>query len=171
MEKYGISQPITPISCGQNYTLDLSLLIGHKLWCIVTGDFIKPTKEKDENDTKFTDRLEGWDSKNHHIITWFRNTSVLIITLQRKSRISWLIGIKPLDLPIIISYGLHFTVLNKDLVNLSMISLLKSNQFGINYLKPKSVKITCISSKYSWHYDLNMNLSKPLFYFGIHSLH
>uniref|UniRef100_A0A6N2MZ92 Uncharacterized protein n=1 Tax=Salix viminalis TaxID=40686 RepID=A0A6N2MZ92_SALVM len=132
-----------------------NFLIGHKLWRIVTGDIIKPTKEKDETDTKFADRLEEWESKNHQIITWFCNTSVpaihiqlQIMTLQKKSGISWLIDIKPLDLPIIISYGLHFIVSNKDLVNLSMIFLLKSNQFGINYLRPKSVKITCISSKY-----------------------
>jgi hypothetical protein len=67
------------------------------------------------------------------------------MTLPKKSRISWLIGIKPLDLPTIISCGLHFIVPNKDQVNLLMIFLLKSNQFGIKYLMPTLVRITCIN--------------------------
>ena len=38
--------------------------------------------KRDESDTKFADRLEDWDSKNHQIITWFRNTSVPAIHIQ-----------------------------------------------------------------------------------------
>jgi hypothetical protein len=86
MEKPDISQPITIVLSGSNYNLWIqgmkSFLIGHKLWRIVIGDITKPTKEKDESDTKFANRLEDWDSKNHQIITWFRNTSVPAIHIQ-----------------------------------------------------------------------------------------
>ena len=53
-------------------------LIRRKLWRIVTGDITKPTKQdKDkEEDSKFIERLEDWDSKNHQIITWLGNTSI-----------------------------------------------------------------------------------------------
>ncbi|KAJ6392554.1 hypothetical protein OIU84_026837 [Salix udensis] len=86
MEKSGISQPIATVLSGSNYNLWIqgmkSFLIGRKLWRIITGDITKPTKEQDETDTKFADRLEDWDSKNHQIITWFRNTSVPAIHIQ-----------------------------------------------------------------------------------------
>ena len=86
MGKHDISQPITTISSGSNYNLWIqgmkSFLIGCKLWYILTGDITKITKKTDESDTKFVDRLENWDSKNHQIITWFRNTSVLAIHIQ-----------------------------------------------------------------------------------------
>jgi hypothetical protein len=62
MEKLDISQPITTILFGSNYNIWIqgmkSFLIGRKLWRIVTRDITKPTKEKDESDTKFTNRLE-----------------------------------------------------------------------------------------------------------------
>ena len=93
--------------------------------------------------------------------------SLQIMTLQKKSGISWLIGNKPLDLPTITSCGLHFIVSNKDQVNLLKIFLFKSNQFEIKYLRPTLVRITCISIRYLWLYDLNMNLLEPLFYIGI----
>ena len=59
-----------------------SLLKGRKLWCFVTSHFPKPTKQKDEDDNKYLDRLEDWDSKNHQIITWLQNTSIPSIHLQ-----------------------------------------------------------------------------------------
>ena len=69
MEKSDISKPIATILTGLNYNLWVqgmkSFLIGRKLWCVVTGDIIKPTNEKDEIDAKFTDCLEDWDSKSH----------------------------------------------------------------------------------------------------------
>lgn len=86
MEKPEISTPITTILTGSNYNVWVqgmkSFLIGRKLWRIVTGDITKPTKEKEETAAKFADRLEDWDSKNHQIITWFRNTSVPSIHVQ-----------------------------------------------------------------------------------------
>uniref|UniRef100_A0A2N9E267 Reverse transcriptase Ty1/copia-type domain-containing protein n=1 Tax=Fagus sylvatica TaxID=28930 RepID=A0A2N9E267_FAGSY len=48
---------------------------GHHLWHYVTGEIQAPVRSKDEDDTKFTDRLEDWDCKNHHIITWFRHST------------------------------------------------------------------------------------------------
>uniref|UniRef100_A0A6N2NEZ0 Uncharacterized protein n=1 Tax=Salix viminalis TaxID=40686 RepID=A0A6N2NEZ0_SALVM len=47
-----------------------NFLIGHKLWRIVTGDIIKPTKEKDETDTKFADRLEEWENYDSAKEVW-----------------------------------------------------------------------------------------------------
>ncbi|KAG6787115.1 hypothetical protein POTOM_008746 [Populus tomentosa] len=88
MEKLDISQPITTVLSGLNYNLWIqgmkSFLIGRKLWRILTGDITKPTKETDESDMKFADRLEDWDSKNHQIITRFRNTSVPAIHIHLK---------------------------------------------------------------------------------------
>jgi len=59
-----------------------SFLIRRKLWRIVTGDITQPIIAADEPEDKFADRLEDWDSKNHQIITWFRNTSVPAIHVQ-----------------------------------------------------------------------------------------
>ena len=59
-----------------------SLLKGRKLWRFVTSYFPKPTKQKDEDDNKYLDRLEDQDSKNHLIFTWIRNTSVPSIKHQ-----------------------------------------------------------------------------------------
>ena len=58
---------------------------GHKL-CVVflkAGDFgtillvmlFYPQQRDNESLEAFIDRLDDWDSKNHQIITWFRNTS------------------------------------------------------------------------------------------------
>jgi hypothetical protein len=87
MEKTEIVKPITTTLTGQpNYNIWVqgmkSFLIGRKLWRIVTGDVVKPTREKDESATKFAERLEDWDNKNHQIITWLRNTSVPSIHIQ-----------------------------------------------------------------------------------------
>ena len=57
-------------------------LIGRKFWRIVTGDIVKPVRNTDENDAKYAERLEDWDSKNHQIITWFCNTSIPSIHIQ-----------------------------------------------------------------------------------------
>jgi hypothetical protein len=38
--------------------------------------------KRDKSDTKFANRLEDWDSNNHQIITWFRNTSIPAIHIQ-----------------------------------------------------------------------------------------
>ncbi|PNY14773.1 glutamate receptor-like protein [Trifolium pratense] len=89
MEKTEIVKPITTTLIGQpSYNIWVqgmkSFLIGRKLWRIVTRDVIKPTREKNESDTKFAKRLEEWDSKNHQIITWLRNTSLWTTLLNTK---------------------------------------------------------------------------------------
>lgn len=87
MDKSEITSPIATILTGSaNYNLWVqgikSFLIGRKLWRLVTGEIIKPTKDDDETETKFTERPEDSDSKNHQIITWFRNTFVPSIHIQ-----------------------------------------------------------------------------------------
>ncbi|KAG6529366.1 hypothetical protein ZIOFF_011564 [Zingiber officinale] len=86
MDKSEISRPIVTILNGSNYTLwsqrIKSFLIGRKLWRIITGDIVKPIREINESDTKYAERLEDWDSKNHQIITWFCNTSISSIHIQ-----------------------------------------------------------------------------------------
>uniref|UniRef100_A0A2N9FVG4 CCHC-type domain-containing protein n=1 Tax=Fagus sylvatica TaxID=28930 RepID=A0A2N9FVG4_FAGSY len=59
-----------------------SFLKGHRLWRYVTGEIQAPIRSKDEDDTKFADRLEDWDCKNHQIITWFRHSTVSSIHQQ-----------------------------------------------------------------------------------------
>uniref|UniRef100_A0A2N9FH94 Reverse transcriptase Ty1/copia-type domain-containing protein n=1 Tax=Fagus sylvatica TaxID=28930 RepID=A0A2N9FH94_FAGSY len=48
----------------------------------VTGEIQAPVCSKDEEDTKFADRLEDWDCKNHQIISWFRHSIVPSIHQQ-----------------------------------------------------------------------------------------
>ncbi|KAK2972125.1 hypothetical protein RJ640_007186 [Escallonia rubra] len=59
-----------------------SFIKGKKLWRYLTGDIIIPVKTTNEPQLKFDERLDDWDSKNHQIITWFRNTSVPSIYQQ-----------------------------------------------------------------------------------------
>ena len=49
---------------------------GRKLWLYVSGD--RPILEKvdKETDSAYAIRIEDWESVNHHIITWFHNTSI-----------------------------------------------------------------------------------------------
>ena len=53
-----------------------SFLIGQKLWQIITDDITK------QDDSKFIECLEDWDSKNHQIIKWLGNTSIPAINLS-----------------------------------------------------------------------------------------
>ncbi|KAK2981526.1 hypothetical protein RJ640_023548 [Escallonia rubra] len=80
------AQPISIILDGSNYILWAqamhSFIKGKKLWRYLTGDITIPVKTADEPQLKFDERLDYWDSKNHQIITWFRNTSVLSIYQQ-----------------------------------------------------------------------------------------
>ena len=58
-----------------------SFLKGRQLWRYATGEITKPTKQGNEDETKFYERLEEWDSKNHQILTWIRNITILSIKL------------------------------------------------------------------------------------------
>lgn len=86
MEKLEVTPPISVILNGSNYNhwaeSMCGFLKGRRLWRYVTGDKKCPTKGKDDTADAFADKLEEWDSKNHQIITWFRNTSIPSIHLQ-----------------------------------------------------------------------------------------
>uniref|UniRef100_A0A2N9J4I5 Uncharacterized protein n=1 Tax=Fagus sylvatica TaxID=28930 RepID=A0A2N9J4I5_FAGSY len=49
---------------------------GRKLWFYVTGEMKKPVKGSSEDEDAFRIRLVKWDSNNHQILTWLRNTSI-----------------------------------------------------------------------------------------------
>ena len=53
-----------------------SYLKGRKLWLYVSGDRPIQAKEDKETDYAYSIRIEDWESTNHQIITWFRNTSI-----------------------------------------------------------------------------------------------
>jgi hypothetical protein len=86
MDENELPKTVTTILNGHNYVLwsqDMrSFLKGHRLWRYVTGEIQVPVRSKDEEDTKFADRLEDWDCKNHQIITWFRHSTVPSIHQQ-----------------------------------------------------------------------------------------
>ena len=58
-----------------------SFLKGRRLCRYVTGDTSKPVTEIGESSATLAKRLEEWDSKNHQILTWIRNTSIPSIRL------------------------------------------------------------------------------------------
>ncbi|XP_072080873.1 uncharacterized protein [Arachis hypogaea] len=75
MEKSDVFQPIPVILNDSNYA--------H--WPTVTDkskDGASKSKEDAEKEKDYAEKLEDWDSKNHQIITWFRNTSTPAIHLQ-----------------------------------------------------------------------------------------
>ena len=49
---------------------------GRKLWLYVSGDCPIPKKVDKETNSAYAIQIEDWESANHHIITWFRNTSI-----------------------------------------------------------------------------------------------
>ena len=85
MDRSDVSYPIHIQLNRHNYVLWAqaisSFLKGRRLWRYITGHITEPVKANDDTDEKFADRLEEWDSKNHQIITWFRNTSIPSIHL------------------------------------------------------------------------------------------
>ena len=53
-----------------------SFLKGHMLWHYCTGAITVPIKGANEEDAAFLGRMIEWDSHNHMILTWIRNTSI-----------------------------------------------------------------------------------------------
>ena len=51
-------------------------LKGHKLWLYVSGNRPILEKEDKETDSAYAIWIEDWESANHQIITWFRNTCI-----------------------------------------------------------------------------------------------
>ena len=75
-----VSRPIHVLFNGDNFSqwsqAISSYLKGRKLWCYVSGVRTIPVKEEKESDATYDLRLKEWESSNHQIITWFRNTSI-----------------------------------------------------------------------------------------------
>ena len=78
-----ISCPIHVIFNGDNFAqwsqAMRSYLKSHKLWFYVFGDRPIPKQVDKETDFAYAIRIEDWESANHQIITWFRNTSIPFI--------------------------------------------------------------------------------------------
>ena len=53
-----------------------SYLNGHKLWLYVSEDRPILKKVDKETDYAYAIQIEDWESANHQIITWFRNTFI-----------------------------------------------------------------------------------------------
>ena len=53
-----------------------SYLKVRKLWLYVSGDHPIPKQVNKETDSAYAIQIEDWESANHQIITWFRNTSI-----------------------------------------------------------------------------------------------
>ena len=75
-----IYRPIHVIFYGDNFTQWSQVMRNYlnvrKLWLYVSGD--RPILEKVDKETgsAYAIRIEDWESANHRIITWFRNTSI-----------------------------------------------------------------------------------------------
>jgi transposase InsO family protein len=80
MTQTEISHPIHVTLDGRNYFVwsqsMRSFIKGRKLWFYVTGEMKKPVKGSSEDENAFRIRLIEWDSNNHQILTWLRNTSI-----------------------------------------------------------------------------------------------
>ena len=57
-----------------------SFLKGRMLWHYCTSAITIPVKKADEEDVAFLGHVIEWDSHNHMILTWIRNTSILSIS-------------------------------------------------------------------------------------------
>ena len=53
-----------------------SFLKGRMIWHYYIGAITIPIKGADEEDLAFLGRMIEWDSHNHMILTWIRNTSI-----------------------------------------------------------------------------------------------
>ena len=73
-----------------------SFLKSRMLWHYCTGAMTILVKGASEEDAVFLSRMIEWDSHNHMILTWIRNTSIPSIsnlwaasTMQNLHRICW----------------------------------------------------------------------------------
>ena len=76
-----ISRSIHVIFNGDNFAqwsqVMRSYLKSHKLWLYVSCDRRIPKQVDKETNSAYAIRIEDWESANHQIITWFRNTSIV----------------------------------------------------------------------------------------------
>ena len=54
-----------------------SYLKDRKLWLYVSGDRLISEQVDKKTDSAYAIQIEDWESGNHHIIIWFRNTSIV----------------------------------------------------------------------------------------------
>ena len=75
-----ISRPIHVIFNADNFVqwsqAMRSYLKGRKLWLYLSSDRPIPEQVYKESDSTYAIWIEVWESSNHQIITWFRNTSI-----------------------------------------------------------------------------------------------
>ena len=76
-----LPRPINTVSEGcKNYLswsqAMRSFLKGCMLWHYFTGALTVPVKGANEKDAAFLGRMIEWDSYNHMILIWIRNTSI-----------------------------------------------------------------------------------------------
>ena len=75
-----ISCPIHVIFYGDNFAkwsqVMHSYLKDRKLWIYVSDDCPIPKKVEKGTNSAYAIQIEDWESANHLIITWFRNTSI-----------------------------------------------------------------------------------------------
>ena len=57
-----------------------TFLKGRMLWQYCADTITIPIKGAVEEDTAFISRMVEWDSHNHMILTWIRNTSISSIS-------------------------------------------------------------------------------------------
>ena len=57
-----------------------SFLKGHMFWHYCTGAITVSVKGANEEDAAFLGRTIEWDSHNHMILIWIRNTSIPLIS-------------------------------------------------------------------------------------------
>ena len=75
-----------------------SFLKGRMPWHYYTGAIIIPVKGASEEDAAFLGHMILWDSHNHMILTWIRNTSISSISnllgsmMRNQHGICWLKG-------------------------------------------------------------------------------
>ena len=78
-----ISRPIQVIFNGDNFVMwsqaMRSYLKGCKLWLYVSSDRPIPKQVDKETNSAYAIRIEDWESVNHQIIIWFRNTFIPFI--------------------------------------------------------------------------------------------
>ena len=86
MDRFEAPRPIAITLEGPNYIpwsqAMSSFLKGRKLWRYIIGDIKAPVQGDAKTLIEFIMRFEKWDSKNHQIITWIRNTYIPYISLQ-----------------------------------------------------------------------------------------
>ena len=89
-----LPRPINTILEGNKNYLSWSqgmrnFLKGRMLWHYCTNAITIPVKGASEEDAAFLGRMIEWDSHNHMILTWIRNTSIPSICSFVDAKSAW----------------------------------------------------------------------------------